>query len=321
LWLGQAAKPRNSSRTRSIATVGTVNAVTRKRYLGDQYEPRTVRHGNAVLRSFYEFWIELGAGPLVNPVVLDRRGRRPNEHHNPLVPFRAEGRIRYNPKVPQRKPRAMPDERWNELFAALRCNRDRAILALGISNGARASELLGVRGADLDWGEQLVRVSRKGTGAEQWLPASPEAFVWIRLYLAALDALEPNEPLWWTLRRRDHGGGPRRQPMNYEALRAVFKRVNALLGTNYSMHDLRHTAALRMSRDEALSMRDVQTILGHGHLCTTADVYLVEDEAQVIRRVQQHLSEREQRAQQSPPSVAVGYDTKDLSVLFGGNPQ
>jgi integrase/recombinase XerD len=155
LWLGQAAKPRNSSRTRSIVTVGTVNAVTRKRYLGDQYEPRTVRHGNAVLRSFYEFWIELGAGPLVNPVVLDRRGRRPNEHHNPLVPFRAEGRIRYNPKVAQRRPRAMPDQRWNELFAGLQSNRDRAILALGISNGARASELLGVRGADLDWGSSL----------------------------------------------------------------------------------------------------------------------------------------------------------------------
>jgi hypothetical protein len=49
-------------------------------------------------------------------------------------------------------------------------------------------------------------------------------------------------PLWWTLRRRDHGDGLRRQPMNYEALRAVFRRVNALLGTNYSMHDLRHYA-------------------------------------------------------------------------------
>jgi Phage integrase, N-terminal SAM-like domain len=64
LWLGQAAKPRTSPRTASAATAGTVNAVTRKRYLGDQYEPRTVRHGNAVLRSFYEFWIELGGGPL-----------------------------------------------------------------------------------------------------------------------------------------------------------------------------------------------------------------------------------------------------------------
>ena len=95
LWLGQAPKPRNSARTESAATAGTVNAVTRKRYLGDQYEPRTVRHGNAVLRSFYEYWIELGGGPLVNPVVLDRCGRRPDEHHNPLAPFRPEGKIRY----------------------------------------------------------------------------------------------------------------------------------------------------------------------------------------------------------------------------------
>ena len=115
-----------------------------------------------MLRSFYEFWIELGVGPLVNPVVLDRNGRRANAHHNPLEPFQAEGRIRYNPKVPKRRPRALPDDRWNELFAALRSNRDRAILALGISNAARASELLGVRGVDLDWGEQLVRVTRKG---------------------------------------------------------------------------------------------------------------------------------------------------------------
>ena len=97
-----------------------------------------------------------------------------------------------------------------------------------------------------------------------------------------------------------------------EALRAVFRRVNTLLGTNYSMHDLRHTAALRMSRDESLSMRDVQTILGHAHLSTTADVYLVEDEAQVIRRVRRHLIEREHRAGQSPPpAVAVGYDAGD----------
>jgi integrase/recombinase XerD len=146
--------------------------------------------------------------------------------------------------------------------------------------------------------------------------------VWIRLYLAGLGPLEPHEPVWWSLRRRDHGGGLRRQPMNYEALRAVFRRVNVLLGTNYSMHDLRHTAALRMSRDESLTMRDVQTILGHVHLSTTADVYLVEDEAEVIRRVRQHLAAREQHMHTAaPPAAAAGYDAGDLSVLFGGTPQ
>jgi hypothetical protein len=45
--------------------------------------------------------------------------------------------------------------------------------------------------------------------------------------------------------------------LNYEALRAVFRRVNALLGANYSAHDLRHTCSLRMARDEHLSLPDV----------------------------------------------------------------
>jgi integrase len=216
----------------------------------------------------------------------------------------------------------MPDERWQDLFGSLRSNRDRAILATAISNGARASELLGVRSLDLDWGDQLVRVVRKGTQASQWLPVSPEAFVWIRLYIADLGGtLKPDEPLWQTLRRRDRGDGLRRQPMSYEALRAVFRRVNALLGANWSMHDLRHTAALRMSRDDTLSLRDVQTILGHAHLSTTADIYLIEDQDKVIRRVHRHLAEREQRDQQPSPPIAVGYEANDLDVLFGGTPQ
>jgi integrase len=318
LWLKQAAKLRRSRRTRSAATAGTVNPVTRKRHLDDAYMPNTIRHSNAVVRAFYEFWIEVGEGPLINPVQLARRGQRPNAHHNPLEPFRAEGRLRYNPRVPKAKPREMPEQRWRELFAALGSNRDRALLAIAVSNGARASELLGMQSADLDWGDQLVRVVRKGTQAAQWLPTSPDAFVWLRLYLAELgDMLRPDERVWQTLRRRDRGDGLRRHPLNYEALRAVFRRVNALLGANWSMHDLRHTAALRMARDESLSLRDVQEILGHARLSTT-EIYLVEDQAAVIRRVQRHLAEREEREQRPPAPVAVGYDAGDLEVLLGG---
>ncbi|MGW1677376.1 tyrosine-type recombinase/integrase [Saccharopolyspora sp. NPDC002376] len=319
LWLRQTRKPRRHPRTQSAATAGQINPVTRKKNPGDAYEARTVRHSNAVLRSFYDYWIDRGEGPLVNPVALDRAGRRANAHHNPLEPFRPEGRIRYNPKLPKQQPRAIPDEHWKKLFGGLRSNRDRAVLELSVSNGARAAELLGMRPVDVDWGEQKVRVYRKGTGAEQWLPASPDAFVWLRLYLADLGTpLEPNDPLWWTLRRRNRGDGLQRQPMNYEALRAVLRRANVLLGTNYTMHDARHTAAIRMHRDDTLSLRDIQAILGHTHLSTTAETYLVEDQDQVIRRVAQHLAEREQRAAQPSPPVATGYDAADLSVLFGG---
>ncbi len=52
LWLRQASKPRRDARTTSAVTAGRVNPVTRKRHLGDPYEPRTIRHSNAVIRSY-----------------------------------------------------------------------------------------------------------------------------------------------------------------------------------------------------------------------------------------------------------------------------
>ncbi|QYN18742.1 site-specific integrase [Amycolatopsis sp. DSM 110486] len=281
-----------------------------------QYEPRTIRHSNAVVRSYYTYWIDLGEGPLINPVQLDQRGRsgtwpRPTELGQP------RGRLRYNPKVPRHRPRALSDEQWRQVFTALRSHRDRALLALAVSCAARAQEALGLRGVDVDWGEQLVRVVRKGSRAEQWLPASAEFFVWLRLYLAELQTpLLPQDALWWTRRRRDHGDGLQRQPLRYDALRAVFRRVNTELGTNWTMHDLRHTAALRMAGDTSLSLIDVQTILGHAHLSTTADVYLIQEEAQVINRVREHLDERRQRSVAAPPAPACEYRANDLEILF-----
>lgn len=316
LWLLHTTKP--VRRTTSAAVAGTINPVTRKKHLDDRYQPWTVRHSNVVLRSFYAYWIELGHAPLINPVPLARQsGRRPHAHHNPLEPFRVEGRLRYNPKVPKRPPRAMPDKRWTDLFAAMRSNRDRAILALAISTGARASELLGVHSADLDWGDQLIRVRRKGTGAQQWLPTSPDAFVWLRLYVAEIGELPTGTPIWWTLRRRRGRGKLARQPLNYDALRAVLGRANTLLGSNWTMHDLRHTCAIRMVRDESLSLRDIQTILGHAHL-TTTQLYVEDDDHEVIRRVRQHLADRVNAALKPPPPVALGYQATDLAVLFGG---
>ena len=90
--------------------------------------------------------------------------------------------------------------------------------------------------ADADPGQQLITVIRKGTRLLQQVPASPDAFVWLRLYQAQIQGLAPagrDQPLWWTLRR------PWRA-LTYDAARAMFARANAALGSNWSLHDLRH---------------------------------------------------------------------------------
>ena len=89
--------------------------------------------------------------------------------------------------------------------------------------------------------------------------------MWLRLYQAQLSGLVPagrDEPLWRTLRRPFRALG-------YDAARAMFTRANAALGSNWSLHDLRHTAAYRMARDPQMPLTDVQWVLGHAHLSTT----------------------------------------------------
>ena len=70
-------------------------------------------------------------------------------------------------------------------------HRDRALVAFWVSTGARAAELLGATAGDADPGQQLITVIRKGTRALQQLPASPDAFVWLRLYQEQMHGLVP----------------------------------------------------------------------------------------------------------------------------------
>lgn len=62
-------------------------------------------------------------------------------------------------------------------------------------------------------------------------------------------------------------------------MRRVLQRANEKLGTNYTLHDARHTAATRMAGDERLTLAEVQAILRHAHLDTTGH-YLNSQELQ-----------------------------------------
>jgi integrase len=288
------------------------NPVTGKSSPGPKYAPATAAHGESVLRGFYEFHLDAGTGPMVNPFPLarERRAGRAGAHRNPMQAQRRERVGRYRPRLVDRPPRCIPDEKFNELFAGLGSHRDRALVAFFVSTGARASELLGVRCGDLDVGSQLITVIRKGSRALQQLPASPDAFVWLRWYQSDFHGQLPcgrDDPLWWTLRR------PFRA-LTYHAARAMFTRVNAALGANWSLHDIRHTAAYRMARDPDMPLTDVQWVLGHAQL-TTTQIYAAAPAEEVIASVLAHHARRAS-APSSPAAGAPGYRSESLNVLF-----
>ncbi|MFC9964323.1 tyrosine-type recombinase/integrase [Nocardia ignorata] len=308
--LRTAPNPRRLRRSPTAAPLGSVNQITGKPYPTLGYAPRTINHQLTVLSEFYDFAIDADLGPLVNPVP-QQRGRardRAHAHHNPMQPFARGRRAQYRQKVPQQQPRAIPDQVIDNLFAALRRHRDRALVAFYLSSGVRASELLGMRLVDVDAGQRTIKVVSKGSRELAEVPASADAFAWLALYLmeAAQHGYLADGLVWHTLR------SPFR-PLNYHAARAVLMRANALLGTNHSLHDLRHTAATRMVDDPVFTLVDVQTILRHASISTTL-LYTRPRLEDLIAKVTEHHA----RPRPDPVAqVADGYDATQVRELLG----
>jgi site-specific recombinase XerC len=106
--------------------------------------------------------------------------------------------------------------------------------------------------------------------------------------------------------------------LNYHAARAMFTRANAALGSNWTLHDLRHSAAYRMARDPQMSLTDVQWVLGHAHLSTT-QLYVTAAVEDMIAAVLAHHDRRAQGCTEPPGRAGerLRYRPESLAVLFG----
>lgn len=116
----------------------------------------------------------------------------------------------------------------------------------------------------------------------------------------------PSEPLWQTRRGTTRA-------LTYPALRRVLQRANDQLGTNWTLHDLRHTAAARMASSGVLTLPEVQVVLGHADLRTTSR-YTVPRTEELCERLREFYAR--------PPApvrrFSAGYDPTDVAVVFGG---
>lgn len=307
-WLRETPNPQRLRRRADAPVAGSLNPVTGRAVPGVKYAARTINHQLSVLFGFYEWACSSDAGPLLNPVPAQRspRGGRMNAHHNPLDDFVVHRRATYRQKVPRPVWRAIPDDAADALFAVLRSHRDRALVSFWLSSGARASELLELRhDSDLDAGANTITVVSKGSRVRETIPASVDSFVWLALYLdQERPPMTSGGPVWWTRQ-----GVPR--PLTYHGARAVLQRANTALGSNWTLHDLRHTAAARFLADPAFTLFDVQTILRHASVSTT-QIYAQPRLEELVGKVLDHYARP-----RAAPSIEPSYDAAAVRELLG----
>ena len=91
----------------------------------------------------------------------------------------------------------------------------------------------------------------------------------------------------------------------------MLQRANDLLGTDWTLHDLRHTTIERMTADPNLTLEDVMTVTRHQHV-TSLDPYLRPRVGEVFDRLQRHYS-----APRPATTPTLGYDDADFKTVFG----
>jgi len=146
--------------------------------------------------------------------------------------------------------------------------RDRAMLELMYATGVRVAELTTLNVADVDFQNQLIRVTGKRR-KQRIVPFGDPAGDAIRSYLGVREKFLFNAPI----SKRDE----RALFLNYQGTRITTRSVGRMVEKyiricagmhDISPHALRHSFATHLL-DSGADLRDIQELLGHARLSTT----------------------------------------------------
>jgi integrase/recombinase XerD len=224
----------------------------------------TIKRRLATLSSLFEYLFLRGICDR-NPVPrsLGARHARPDG--------RGQGGRRGAPLVraPRKLPRVLSPSEVTALAAALRTDRDRAMVALMVHGGLRRCEVLGLRFEDVHVGDRRVFVAHGKGGHQRLVPVAEVFFTTLASYLAMERPSEPVDDHVFVVLKGRHRG----RPLTAAGLDQVLAGARGRAGLAHaSCHELRHTCFTRL-REAGMALEAIQTQAGHASIETTR-VYL-----------------------------------------------
>jgi integrase/recombinase XerD len=160
--------------------------------------------------------------------------------------------------------------------------RNRAMLQVMLGGGLRVSEVVALKGHDLDFEKGTIRVNLGKGGKDRVVPVDQETQGWLRAWSERRASLgkSARDPLFFGLRTRGKALLPR-------YVHHLVKRLAEAAGIEKKVgpHVLRHTYASNML-SRGLNLREVQQLLGHANVATT-QIYTHVNPDELRRKIQQ----------------------------------
>src|SRR6516165_8924387 len=223
---------------------------------------RTIARRLSSVSGLYAYLVARGDTPVqVNPVprglMTRRQGGSVRSRTAPLV------------RVPRTLPRILPPAEADRLLAALRTDRDRAMVLAMLLAGLSRCEVLGLRFADVQIADRRVVITEGKGGHHRVVPAANRFFGALGDYLhEERPAAADTDRLFVVLK------GPRRGlPLSAEGLDEILAGARKRAGLEHATcHELRHTCLTRL-REAGMALEAVQAQAGHASIESTR-IYL-----------------------------------------------
>jgi integrase/recombinase XerD len=176
----------------------------------------------------------------------------------------------YHLKEPQKLPLTISRQEAKRLLAMTGKLKTHAMLALGYGCGLRAGEIVRLKAGDIDSAQMIIRVVQSKGCKDRHVMLPEEVLSLLRQ--------------WWKARptRYDGNGVPVKERwlfpghklgehLTTRQLTRLFHEATAAAGITkgVSLHSLRHSFATHLLED-GTDIRDIQAVLGHEKLDTTA---------------------------------------------------
>jgi site-specific recombinase XerD len=223
---------------------------------GSGLSAATVRRRLAAVSALYGYLVARGdAGVESNPVPrgLPTRRRRRDGRGLPLV------------RAVRRLPRILEPGEVAALVAAMRTERDRAMVQAMLLGGLRRCEVLGLRLEDLRLGEWRVFIADGKGGHQRLVPLSPTFFTTVAGYLNSERPAGAGTERVFVVLKGPHRG----QPLSPDGLDEIISGARARAGLVHgTCHELRHTCLTRL-REHGMSLEALQAQAGHRSIAST----------------------------------------------------
>ncbi len=222
---------------------------------------RTIRRRVSSVSGFYAYLMVRGDTSITrNPVprgMVTRRERSGPKRYAPLI------------RTPVTLPKILAPTEVDALVAALRTDRDRAMIDAMLLSGLRRCEVLGLRLEDIRIGERRLFIADGKGGRQRLIPISNRFFNTVGRYL---DHERPGDAttdaVFVVLKGQRRG-----QPLSASGLDEIMRGARRRAGLAHaSCHELRHTCLTRL-REAGMSIEALQAQAGHASIETTR-IYL-----------------------------------------------